>query len=193
MSSTLTEAAAAVPHWPCINLNLLQNTASLPSCLHWNLLWWDALKTEMSFCSGMPTKEAAGFDFLVLFPKHSGNWCISLTCRWGLGWGGEGECPSRHLDMLEAPMVQQMMSFYKEDKMHCQGAVLGCALSWLCALITWGWIFRLKWEKRGWLLSPIRTEPWGPSLSEPGLMRLQDDLPFMLLPQDSTGCYSPAS
>lgn len=47
------------------------------------------------------------------------------------GWGGvvTENASSRHLDALEVPMVQQMMSFYKEDKNALPGSC-----SQLCSL-----------------------------------------------------------
>ena len=111
------------------------------------------------------------------------------------GWGGvvTENASSRHLDALEVPMVQQMMSFYKEDKNALPGSCSQlCSLAGSVLLLL-GDEFSGSSEKRGQLLSSICTEPWGASLSKPGLMRLQDDLSFMLLHQDSRGCSSPAS
>ena len=85
----------------------------------------------------------------------------------------------RHLDALEVPMVQEMMSFYKEDKNALRGSCSQlCSLAGSVLLLL-GDEFSGSSERK--LAGCCHTFIQSPEdrLSKPGLMRLQDDLPLM--------------
>lgn len=69
VASALT-AAAAVSHQTCINLAAAERCWSPSYCTGTFSPWWDALETEMPFCSGMSVNKGAAASTSCPFPQR---------------------------------------------------------------------------------------------------------------------------